>query len=151
MSSGSVGVGARVFKGCRALLAPAAKSSSSATTPTASKPKPKPNPAAKPKPKPKPKPQFSSTPKREPIRPTGILKPAHVSPALGAFLGVSETSRADAVKQIWAHIKFHNLQNPADKREINCDEKLKAIFDGKDTVNFLEIGKLLSRHFRKTT
>ena len=42
------------------------------------------------------------------------------------------------------------LQNPADKREIFCDEKLKALFSGKDKVGFLEIGKLLSLHFVKT-
>lgn len=42
------------------------------------------------------------------------------------------------------------VQNPQNKREIICDAKLKAIFDGKDTVGFLEIGKLLSPHFVKT-
>lgn len=42
------------------------------------------------------------------------------------------------------------MQNPEDKREIKCDEKLKSIFEGKDKVNFLEIGKLLSSHFKKT-
>ncbi|KAK6289186.1 hypothetical protein POUND7_000727 [Theobroma cacao] len=31
-----------------------------------------------------------------------------------------------------------------------CDEKLKAIFDGKEKIGFLEIGKLLTRHFVKT-
>lgn len=41
------------------------------------------------------------------------------------------------------------LQNPANKREINCDDKLKELFEGKEKVNFLEIGKLLSRHFVK--
>lgn len=41
------------------------------------------------------------------------------------------------------------VQNPTNKREIFCDEKLKSIFDGKDKVGFLEIGKLLSRHFVK--
>lgn len=41
------------------------------------------------------------------------------------------------------------LQNPADKREIYCDDKLKTIFEGKDKVGFLEIGKLLSGHFVK--
>ncbi|KAF3447562.1 hypothetical protein FNV43_RR12749 [Rhamnella rubrinervis] len=141
MSSGCVS--ARVLKGCRALLAPAKTTSTAAATSTG---KVKPKTTAKTK----PKPQSATTPKRESIRPTGILKPSQVSPALGGFLGVSETSRANAVKQIWAHIKLHNLQNPEDRREINCDDKLKAIFDGKDRVNFLEIGKLLSRHFKKT-
>ncbi|CAK9328530.1 unnamed protein product [Citrullus colocynthis] len=89
-------------------------------------------------------------PKKEPNRPTGILKAVQVSPTLAGFLGMSETSRAEAVKQIWAYIKLNNLQSPADKRQINCDEKLKSIFDGREKVGFLEIGKLLSPHFVKS-
>ncbi|KAJ0099558.1 hypothetical protein Patl1_22245 [Pistacia atlantica] len=41
-------------------------------------------------------------------------------------------------------------KNPANKREIRCDEKLKSIFNGRDTVGFLEIAKLLSQHFVKS-
>lgn len=48
------------------------------------------------------------------------------------------------------YVRAFWLQNPADKREIYCDEKLKGLFDGKDKVGFLEIGKLLFRHFIKT-
>ncbi|KAK6243626.1 hypothetical protein QUC31_010035 [Theobroma cacao] len=40
--------------------------------------------------------------------------------------------------------------NPSNKREIFCDEKLKAIFYGKEKIGFLEIGKLLTGHFVKT-
>ncbi|KAK3032588.1 hypothetical protein RJ639_037352 [Escallonia herrerae] len=80
----------------------------------------------------------------------GILKPVQVSPALGRFLGAVESSRGDAVKKVWAHIKSNNLQNPANKKEIFCDEKLKSIFEGKDQVGFLEIARLLSKHFPKT-
>ncbi|GKU96034.1 hypothetical protein SLEP1_g9314 [Rubroshorea leprosula] len=80
----------------------------------------------------------------------GIMKPIPVSPQLGSFLGASEASRADAVKKIWEYIKLHNLQNPANKREICCDEKLKTIFEGKDKVGFLEMNKLLSQHFVKS-
>ncbi|XP_009625777.1 protein TRI1 [Nicotiana tabacum] len=84
-------------------------------------------------------------------RPKGILKPQPVSPALGKFLGTAEASRTDAVKKVWEYIKTHNLQNPANKREIHCDDKLKTIFDGKDKVGFLEIARLLTQHFQKAT
>lgn len=43
------------------------------------------------------------------------------------------------------------VQNPENKREIICDEKLKTIFDGRDRVGFLEIAKLLAPHFVKTS
>ncbi|KAJ0964407.1 hypothetical protein J5N97_029567 [Dioscorea zingiberensis] len=81
----------------------------------------------------------------------GILKPLPVSPAMRNFVGAPEISRAEAVKKIWEHIKLHQLQNPTNKREIHCDEKLKSIFDGKDKVGMMEIAKLLSPHFLKSS
>ncbi|KAM0935753.1 putative transcription regulator SWI/SNF-BAF60b family [Dioscorea sansibarensis] len=81
---------------------------------------------------------------------SGILKPLAVSPAMRDFLGVPEVSRPDALKKIWEHIKLHQLQNPANKREILCDEMLKSIFDGRDKVGMLEIAKLVFSHFQKS-
>ncbi|GKV39825.1 hypothetical protein SLEP1_g47541 [Rubroshorea leprosula] len=60
-------------------------------------------------------------------------------------LAVMQSSRSGPTS-----IKTHDLQNPNDKREIFCDEKLKALFGGKEKVGFLEIGKLLAQHFVKT-
>ncbi|KAL5539619.1 hypothetical protein UlMin_042305 [Ulmus minor] len=82
---------------------------------------------------------------------TGILKVVPVSSALGNFLGTSEASRSEAVKKVWDYVKLHNLQNPANKKEIFCDEKLKTIFAGKDLVGFGEIARLLSQHFSKSS
>ncbi|EEF38341.1 protein TRI1 [Ricinus communis] len=131
----------RVFRGYRALLAPtksAAAAAAAAAAPSKSTATKKSAAAA-------------VKPKDKPVRATGILKAAPVSPALSEFLGgVPEASRTDVVKKIWDHIKLHNLQNPTNKKEIFCDEKLKTIFDGKEKVGFLEIGKLLSRHFVKS-
>lgn len=54
------------------------------------------------------KPAATETKKREP---RGIMKPRRVSPEMQAFLGgVSEIPRTQALKEIWAHIKLHNLQ-----------------------------------------
>ncbi|PIN17331.1 hypothetical protein CDL12_10014 [Handroanthus impetiginosus] len=89
----------------------------------------------------------TETKKREP---RGIMKPRRVSPEMQAFLGgVSEIPRTEALKLIWAHIKGNNLQDPADKKVIICDEKLKKIFGGRDRVGFLEIAGLISPHFLK--
>ncbi|OMO63335.1 hypothetical protein COLO4_32550 [Corchorus olitorius] len=80
-------------------------------------------------------------------QPRGIMKPRRVSPEMQALVGVPEISRTQALKQIWAHIKEHNLQDPENKKIIVCDEKLKKIFGGKDRVGFLEIAGLISPHF----
>ncbi|KAK1563147.1 hypothetical protein Q3G72_023043 [Acer saccharum] len=80
----------------------------------------------------------------------GIMKVLPVSPQLGKFLGSNEASRTDAVKQVWEYIRHNSLQNPKNKKEIRCDDKLKTIFGEKDTVGFTEIAGLLSRHFVKS-
>eukprot|EP01018_Ginkgo_biloba_P007759 Gb_37604 [translate_table: standard] len=80
----------------------------------------------------------------------GLSNPCPVSPAMKKFLGVSEIPRTLAIKKIWEYIKENNLQNPANKKEIICDEKLKTIFEGKANVGFLEVSKLLASHFIKT-
>ncbi|XP_030947850.1 protein TRI1-like [Quercus lobata] len=82
----------------------------------------------------------------------GIQKVLQISPQLGKFLdGATESSRTHAVKKVWEHVKLHHLQNPANRKEIFCDEKLKSIFDGKEKVQFQEIAKFLSNHFVKSS
>ncbi|XP_021978812.1 upstream activation factor subunit spp27 [Helianthus annuus] len=133
---------ARVFNGCRTLFAAAKSATPKPTTTVAAKKKATVKKTTEKKPK-----QPSAD---KPVKPAGILKPSPISPALAQFLGVSESARTDAVKKIWEYIKSNELQNPTNKKEIICDEKLKTIFDGKDRVGFLEIAKLLAPHFVKT-
>ena len=49
---------------------------------------------------------------------------------------------------MWAYIKANNLQNPANKREIVADAKLKPIFGGKDAVDMFEMNKHLAKHLK---
>lgn len=48
----------------------------------------------------------------------------------------------------WSYIKDKDLQNPSNKREILCDDSLKAVF-GKDSVSMFEMMKLMSKHITK--
>ena len=52
--------------------------------------------------------------------------------------------RTEVVKKLWDYIKAHNLQNPANKRDILCDDKLKAVM-GKDEVTMFEMTGLVSK------
>ncbi|CAH8362772.1 unnamed protein product, partial [Eruca vesicaria subsp. sativa] len=65
--------------------------------------------AAKSKVKLKPKSKPDALVKKTP-RTTGIFKATTVSPALAQFLGTGETTRTNAVKYIWTHVKSHDLQ-----------------------------------------
>ncbi|KAF5779367.1 putative transcription regulator SWI/SNF-BAF60b family [Helianthus annuus] len=82
------------------------------------------------------------------------MAPIPLSEALVKFLGTCEDAlaRSDVVKRIWDYIKQNNLQlhmfDPADKRQIICDDKLKELFDV-DTFNGFTVSKLLSTHFIK--
>ncbi|KAK9163745.1 hypothetical protein Syun_004647 [Stephania yunnanensis] len=89
----------------------------------------------------------AATTEKRPLR--GIMKPKPISPAMQELLGVPEIPRTQALKQIWAYIKEHNLQDPENKKIIVCDEKLKKIFGGRDRVGFLEVSGLINPHFMK--
>jgi chromatin remodeling complex protein RSC6 len=77
----------------------------------------------------------------------GIMKPVHPSKELAAIVGHHAVPRTDVVAKVWEYIRKHNLQNPANKREIIADEKLKAVF-GQDKATMFEMNKLLSPHLK---
>ena len=59
-----------------------------------------------------------------------------------------QMSRPDIVKKLWKYIKDNNLQDPADRRYILCDDQLKTIFD-QDRVNSFGMNRDLSKHLTK--
>ncbi|CAE7866648.1 spp27 [Symbiodinium sp. KB8] len=84
--------------------------------------------------------------KRRQTGTSGLTKPYRLSKTLAAVVGKDIMSRVDVVRAIWAYVKDNQLQDPADKRTIVCDEKLKAVVDGNDTVTGFTINKFLSQH-----
>ncbi|MEY2874491.1 MAG: hypothetical protein RLZZ373_1862 [Pseudomonadota bacterium] len=72
-----------------------------------------------------------------------FMKPMTPSKLLAAVVGKGTMPRTEVTKKVWEYIKQHNLQDPANKRMINADKKLKAIF-GKDQVSMFEMTKLIS-------
>ena len=79
---------------------------------------------------------------------SGFNKPLTPSADLAAIVGSGALTRADVVKKVWDYIKANNLQNPANKREIVADAKLKPVFGGKDKVTMFEMNKHLSGHLK---
>ena len=70
-------------------------------------------------------------------------KPMALSPALSSLLGETQLSRPQTVKKIWQYVREHALQDPADKRQIRCDDAMRAVFK-QDRVNMFNMNKLLS-------
>ena len=75
-----------------------------------------------------------------------FMKPMKISAELAAVVGEGPMPRSEVVKALWAYIKQHSLQDEKNKRNINADDKLKAVFGGKATVNMFEMTKLVSKH-----
>ncbi len=77
---------------------------------------------------------------------SAFMKPMTISPELAEVVGKGPMPRSEVVKELWAYIKKNDLQNPANKRNILADEKLKAVFGGKGEVTMFEMTKLVSPH-----
>jgi upstream activation factor subunit UAF30 len=65
---------------------------------------------------------------------------------LAAVVGAKPLPRTEVVKKLWAYIKKNGLQ---DKRNINTDDALKAIFSGKKVITMFEMNSFLSKHLTK--
>ena len=75
-----------------------------------------------------------------------FMKPMKISATLGAVIGNNAMPRTEVTKKIWAYIKRNGLQDSKNKRNINADDKLKAVFGGKKQVSMFEMTKLVSKH-----
>lgn len=74
-----------------------------------------------------------------------FMKPHDLSPELEAVVGKGPLSRPEITKQLWVYIKAHNLQNPANKRNVLADAKLEAVF-GKKEATMFEMAGFVSKH-----
>jgi upstream activation factor subunit UAF30 len=79
---------------------------------------------------------------------SAFMKPLTLSPELEAVVGKGPMPRSEVVKALWVYIKKNDLQDPKNKRNINADDKLVKVFDGKKVVNMFEMTKLVSKHLK---
>jgi DNA topoisomerase-3 len=70
------------------------------------------------------------------------LKP---SEALAAVIGAEPVARTQVIKKLWDYIKAEGLQDAANKRAINADAKLLAVF-GKPQVTMFELAGIVGKH-----
>ena len=75
-----------------------------------------------------------------------FMKPLNVSPQLAVVVGKGPIPRSEVVKKLWEYIRKNNLQDAANKRNINADANLKTVFGGKAVVNMFEMNKLVAKH-----
>jgi len=80
-------------------------------------------------------------PRKAPAAGTGSTPSA----ALAAVIGAEPIARAQVIKKLWDYIKANNLQDAANKRAINADDKLLAVF-GKPQVTMFELAGIVGKH-----
>ena len=85
-----------------------------------------------------------TTSKRKPN--AAFLKPVTPDEKLAAVVGSKPLPRTEIVSKLWVYIKKNNLQDKKVKTQINGDDTLKAIFDGKKSVTMFEMNKYVSKH-----
>ncbi len=84
--------------------------------------------------------------KRKPS--AAFMRPVTPSAALAEVVGEKAVPRTEVTKRLWAYIKRHGLQDKKNRRMINADAKLKAVFGGKSAVNMFEMTKLVGKHLK---
>jgi upstream activation factor subunit UAF30 len=77
-----------------------------------------------------------------------FMKALTPSAALAEVVGSKPLPRTEVVKKIWVYIKANKLQDKVNKRMINGDAKLKAVFAGKAQVSMFDMAKHLSKHLK---
>ena len=77
-----------------------------------------------------------------------FMKAMMPSSVLAAVIGSMPMPRTEVTKKIWDYIKKNKLQDAINRRLINADDKLRAVFGGKGKVSMFEMTKLVSNHLK---
>jgi len=93
------------------------------------------------------KPAAKKAPAKKRTPNAAFMKPLTLSAALAAVVGDKPLPRTEIVKKLWVYIKAKDLQDKINKRMINADEKLRAIF-GKAQVSMFEMAGLIGKHVK---
>lgn len=77
-----------------------------------------------------------------------FMKPLTPVGALAAVIGSTPMPRTEVTSKIWAYIKKNKLQDSANRRNINADDKLKPLFGGKAQVSMFDLTKYVSKNLK---
>lgn len=77
-----------------------------------------------------------------------FMAPLTPSANLAAVVGNNPLPRTEIVKKMWDYIKKNSLQDKTNKRMINSDAKLAAIFEGKKQISMFDMSKYISKNVK---
>ena len=76
------------------------------------------------------------------------MKPVQPDDALSKVVGSAPLPRTELTKKLWDYIRKNNLQDKDKRTQINADDNLKVVFNGKKSVSMFEMTKLVSGHVK---
>ena len=77
-----------------------------------------------------------------------FMRPMQPDAALAMVVGSGAMPRTEITKKLWQYIKRKGLQDAKERRMINADDALKAVFGGKGKVSMFEMTKLVNKHIK---
>ena len=86
------------------------------------------------------------TSKRKPN--AAFMRPVQPDDKLAMFVGSKPLPRSELTKKLWDYIKKRGLQDKKKRTQINADENMRPVFNGKSQVSMFEMTKLVSGHLR---
>jgi len=77
-----------------------------------------------------------------------FMKPVQPDSKLALVVGAKPLPRTELTKKLWVYIRKNGLQDKKVRTQINADDALKAVFNGKKSVSMFEMTKLVSGHVK---
>ena len=77
-----------------------------------------------------------------------FMKPVQPDAKLSTIVGSKPLPRSELTKKLWDYIKKNGLQDKKKRTQINADDALKPVFNGKSQVSMFEMTKLISGQIR---
>jgi chromatin remodeling complex protein RSC6 len=91
-------------------------------------------------------PKTKTPSKRKPN--AAFMRPVQPDDKLSLVVGSKPLPRSELTKKLWDYIKKNGLQDKKKRTQINADDSLRAVFNGKSQVSMFEMTKLVSGHIK---
>ncbi|HEY5219288.1 MAG TPA: SWIB/MDM2 domain-containing protein [Gemmatimonadaceae bacterium] len=89
-----------------------------------------------------------AAPKKKRKPNAAFMRPVQPDAVLATVVGSTPIPRTEVTKKLWVYIKKNGLQDAKERRMINADANLKAVFGGKGKVSMFEMTKLVGKHLK---
>jgi upstream activation factor subunit UAF30 len=78
-----------------------------------------------------------------------FMRPVMPNEKLAAIVGPAPMPRTELTKKLWAYIRKNGLQDKKNRRMINADDKMRALFGGKAQASMFELTSFANKNLKK--